>query len=318
SARSRQAEPPGEVHRAGELPAAPTATNPDRAAVTASSCPLVPGAVSEARAQVFRSAENHAAGGGLPPGRVLTVTTYPAGPAAAAVRLVPGAVSVPLPGAGAHDAPRADVRITGWYGARVPAWPTVSQPEPPRSTLTSAPLRHDVGSSTSAGDHRPPGEASHRAGAPPAAPAAAWVRSAVARGVTRRVGAAAAGGGGAGELPWLPGGAAAARPARPPGRPPPPPVTSRYGRVRADPGWFPATTTLPPGPAVSPATPLPGSAICCHRRPCALKNATRPEWVAPATAQPPLFPATVVTRLQGRRSGASLPTSRHREPRADL
>src|SRR5262249_58506945 len=80
SARSRQAEPRGEVHTAGELPAAPTATNPDRAAVTASSCPLVPGAVSEARAQVFRSAENHAAGPGLPPAPMPPRTPDPARP----------------------------------------------------------------------------------------------------------------------------------------------------------------------------------------------------------------------------------------------
>src|SRR5262249_56602923 len=142
----------------GDPAAAPPATNPARAAVTASSCPLVPGPVSEAGAQVFRSAENHAAGAGLPPARVLPVTTYPAGPAAAAVRLVPGAVSGPLPGAVAHDAPRADVKITGWYGAPVPAWPTVSQPEPPRTPLTSAALRHHVGRRTPAGGHPPPRE----------------------------------------------------------------------------------------------------------------------------------------------------------------
>src|SRR5262249_3137004 len=126
-----------------------------------------------------------------------------------------------------------------------------------------------------------------------------------------------AGGGWAGAWRGVSGVGAAARTAAAPGGPPPPPVTSRSGRVRADPGWFPATTTLPPGPAVSPATPLPGSAICCHRRPCALKNATWPEWVTPATAKPPLFPATGVTCIEVRRGGASLPTYRHREPCAD-
>src|SRR5262250_1016064 len=155
--RSRQAEPLGEVHTAGQPPAAPAATKPYRAAVTASICPSPPPApVSGARAQVFRSAENHAAGAGLPSARVLPpTTTYPAGPAAAATRLVPGAVSGPVPGAGAQDVPLADVRITGRYGARVPACPTVSQPELPRTTLTSAPPRHDAGRRRPAGAHWP-------------------------------------------------------------------------------------------------------------------------------------------------------------------
>ena len=153
SARSRQAVPPGEVHTAGEPPAAPAATKPDRAAVTASICPPPLAPVSGARAQVFRSAENQAAGAGLPPARVPPTTTYPAGPAAAAARLVPGAVSGPVPDAGVHDVPLADIKITGWYGDRVPAWPTASQPEPPCTTLSSAPLRHDAGSRRPAGAH---------------------------------------------------------------------------------------------------------------------------------------------------------------------
>src|SRR5262249_56681478 len=118
-----QPGPRGEAKGAAHPAAAPTATNPDRAAVTASSCPLVPVPVSEARAQVFRSAENHAAGAGLPPARVLPVTTYPAGPAAAAVRLVPVAVSGPLPRPVAHDAPRAHRHITRRDPARAPARP---------------------------------------------------------------------------------------------------------------------------------------------------------------------------------------------------
>src|SRR5215467_2486534 len=75
STASRQAVPPGEVHTAGEPPAAPAATKPDLAVVTASICPPPPAPVSGARAQVFRSAENHAAGTGLPPARALPATT---------------------------------------------------------------------------------------------------------------------------------------------------------------------------------------------------------------------------------------------------
>src|SRR5262249_48637665 len=173
SVRSCQAEPPGEVHTAGEAPTAPAATNPDRAVVTASICPPSAAPVSRAGAQVFRSAENPAAGPGRPPAGVGPTPMSPGGPAAAAARLAPGAVSGPVPGALVHDVPLADIKITGRYGACVPAWPTVSQPEPSCTTLSSAPLRHDTGSWRPAGAHRPPGVASHTAGAPPAAPAAA-------------------------------------------------------------------------------------------------------------------------------------------------
>src|SRR5262249_57254443 len=120
----------------------------------------------------------------------------------------------------------------------VRAWPTASQPERPRTTLTSAALRHDVGSSTSAGDHRPPGEASHRAGAPLAAPAATRVRPAVARALT-----------------VMSGVAAAARTDCPTGPRPPPPGARREGRGGGGPGWVPATPTLPPGAGGRPAPP---------------------------------------------------------------
>src|SRR5580700_10229044 len=73
SAANRQAEPLREVHTAGSRPAAPTATKPDRAAVTASTWLLPPGAPgraagagSGARAHVPRPAEYHAAGTGAP------------------------------------------------------------------------------------------------------------------------------------------------------------------------------------------------------------------------------------------------------------
>ncbi len=53
------------------------------------------------------------------------------------------------------------------------------------------------------------------------------------------------------------------------------------------PDWlFPATTTVPPGPAVSPATPVPGSGVCCQPRPRALKNATWDAWMVAATTKP--------------------------------
>src|SRR5262249_48525854 len=163
--------------------------------------PLVPVPVSEARAQVFRSAENHAAGAGLPPARVLPVTTYPAGPAAAAVRPVPGAVSGPLPRPGAHDPPPAHVQITR------------RDPSPaPRRTPTRAPRRAAGAGGGGWGAPRGPrGEPGRGGGPPRAAPGAPGVRR-----------------GGAGALTVMPGGAAGAGTDCPPGRRPPPPVTSRY------------------------------------------------------------------------------------------
>src|SRR5215472_2337518 len=293
SVRSRQAEPPAEVHTAGEPPAAPAATRPDRSAVTPSICPPPPAPATGARAQVLRSAENQAAGTGLPPTGALPATTYPAGPAAAAARLVPGAVSGPAPDAGVQDVPLAEVRITGWYDARVPARPTVSQPEPPCTTLSSAPLRHGTGSRRSAGAHWPREEASHRAGAPPAAPAATCARPAVARALTVMSGVAAA---------VSTGCPTCCRP--------PAPTNSRCGRMPAapEPGWpFPAATALPSGATVSPAIPLPGSAAWCQPWPRILTNATWPERVTADTAKPWLLPATAVTRIGVRRSGTSLP-----------
>src|SRR5215472_14216037 len=259
STASRQAEPPGEVHTAGEPPAAPAATRPDRAAVTPSIRPPPPAPATGARAQVLRSAENQAAGTGRPPARALPATTYPAGPAAAAARLVPGAVSGPAPDAGVQDVPLAEVRITGWYDARVPARPTVS----------------------------------HRAGAPPAAPAATCARPAVARALTVMSGVAA-------EVST--GCPTCCRP--------PAPTSSRRGRMPAapEPGWpFPAATALPSGATVSPAIPRPGSAAWCQPWPRILTNATWPERVTADTAKPWLLPATAVTRIGVRRSGTSLP-----------
>src|SRR5215831_2219459 len=293
STASRQAEPPGEVHTAGEPPAAPAATRPDRAAVTPSICPPPPAPATGARAQVLRSAENQAAGTGLPPARALPATTYPAGPAAAAARLVPGAVSGPVPDAAAQVVPLADIKIIGWYGARVPARPTVSHPEPPCTTLSSAPLRHESGSRRPAGAQRPPAEASHTAGAPSAAPAATCARPAEARALTVMSG--------------VPAAVSAGRPTccRPPTA-----VSSRCGRTPAapGPGWsFPATTSLPSGAAVSPATPRPGSAVCCQRCPRVLRNANWPACVTAATAKPSLLPATSVIRIGVRRCGVSLP-----------
>src|SRR5262249_26669436 len=274
-------------------PAAPAATRPDRAAVTPSICPPPPAPATGARAQVLRSAENQAAGTGLPPARALPATTYPAGPAAAAARLVPGAVSGPAPDAGVQDVPLAEVRITGWYGACVPARPTVSQPDPPCTTLSSAPLRHGTGSRRPAGAHWPPGEASHKAGAPPAAPAATCARPAVPRALTVMSGVAAA---------VSTGCPTCCRP--------PVPTSSRCGRMPAgpEPGWpFPAATALPSGATVSPAIPRPGSAAWCQPWPRVLTNATWPERVTADTAKPWLLPATAVTRIEVRRSGVSLP-----------
>src|SRR6516164_2664698 len=293
SVRIRQVVPPDEVHTAGEAPATPAATKPDRAAVTASSCAPAPALGSLARAQVLRSAENQAAGSGLPPVRVLPATTYPAGPAAAAARLVPGAVSGPVPDATVQVAPPAEIKIIGWYGAPVPVWPVASQPEPPRTTLSSAPLRHEPGSRSPAGAQRPPAEASQTAGAPSAAPTATCARPAEAKALTVMSGVPAAV---SADLPTC--------------RRPPTAVSSRCGRTPAAPGPsrpFPATTTLPPGTAVSPATPRPGSAIWRQRRPRALRNANWPERVTAATAKPWLLPATSVTRIGVRRCGVSLP-----------
>ncbi len=251
---------------------------------------------------MFRSAEDQAAGTGLPPARVLPTTTYPAGPAAAWATLVPAAVSGPVPDAGVQYRPVAEVRITGWYGARVPAWPTASQPEPPATTLTRPPFRHGTGSRTAPGAHWPPGAASHSAGAPPAAPAATCVRPAVA------------------SAPIVTSGvAAAARTGCPTCWRCPALVSSRCGVPAAPaPGrLFPATTTLPSGPAVRPASPLPGSAVCRQPRPPALKNAIWPECVVAASAKPSLLPVTAMTRIEVRRSGNSRPANRHCVPCSD-
>src|SRR5262249_61148775 len=81
------------------------------------------------------------------------------------------------------------------------ARPIASQPSPPCATLTSTPFRHARGSSTRTGAHRPD-EASHRAGDPPAEPAATSERPPAARPLTLTSGVAVA--------------ARPARPTRPP------------------------------------------------------------------------------------------------------
>src|SRR5690349_13915535 len=83
---------------------------------------------------------------------------------------------------GVQDVPVAEVRITGWDAGGAAATgacpdgatlarPIASQPSPPCATLTSAPFCHACGSSMPTGAHRPD-ETSHRAGDPPAEPAA--------------------------------------------------------------------------------------------------------------------------------------------------
>ena len=166
----------------------------------------------------------------------------------------------------------AEVRITGWYaggtegtgagadGAAL-AWPIASQPWLPCATLASAPLRHACGSSAPAGAHWP-AEPSHRAGDPPAEPAATSVRPPAARLLTVTSGVALA-----------------PRTAWPTcWRPAVGLMRIRCGRMPAAPvpgSLFPATTTAPPGPAVRPATPAPAPAVVwCQSRPRALENAT--------------------------------------------
>ena len=160
----------------------------------------------------------------------------------------------------------AEVRITGrdaggaagtgaWADGAALARPIASQPSPPCTTSTSAPFRHACGSSMPPGAQWPP-EASHRAGDPPAAPAATRVRPAAASPLTVTSGVALA-----------------ARTAWPTCWRVAGPMRIRCGRMPAapDPGWlFPATTTVPLGPAVSPATPVLGT------RPPGLTNTTSP------------------------------------------
>src|SRR5690349_18996372 len=184
---------------------------------------------------------------------------------------------------GVQYVPVAEVRMTGWDaggaagtgacadGATLPR-PIASQPSPPCATLTSAPFRHACGSNTPTGAHRPD-EASHRAGDPPAAPAATSERPPAARPLTVRSGVAVAA-----RTAWPTCSRAVGLMRIRCGRKPPAPV----------PGWlFPATTTVPPGPAARPATPVPAPAVVwCQSRPRVLENATSDPCTAAATTKP--------------------------------
>src|SRR6185437_11283043 len=163
-----------------------------------------------------------------------------AGPPAACARALPWAASGLSADAGVQEVPVAEVRITGWdaggaAGTGAPAEgaalarPIASQPSPPCTTLTSAPFRHACGSSRPRRAHRPD-EACHRAGDPPADPAATSEWPPAARPLTVTSGVAVA--------------ASATRPTcwRAAGL-----MRIRCGRRPAAlvPGWlFPATTTV--------------------------------------------------------------------------
>src|SRR6185437_16680547 len=88
---------------------------------------------------------------------------------------------------------------------------------------------------------------------------------------------------------------------------------------RLVPGWlFPATTTVPPGPAARPASPVPAPAVVwCQPRPRALENATSEPCTDAATTKPWALPDTAVTWSEVRLTGVSLPAYRQVTPWAD-